>query len=80
MRQIDARAVLGSRNGVPDRLPVTVVFAEEFEQVADAYALEKRIQGWSRAKREALIESRYGDLPQLSKKNFVKPRPSPPPE
>jgi putative endonuclease len=62
------------------RLPVTVVFAEEFEQVADAYALEKRIQGWSRAKREALIESRYGDLPQLSKKNFVKPRPSPPPE
>ena len=62
------------------RLPVTLVFAEEFERVADAYALEKRIQGWSRAKREALIEGRYGDLPRLSKKDFARPDPAPRPE
>jgi predicted GIY-YIG superfamily endonuclease len=27
--------------------------------------MEKRIQGWSRRKREALIAGRYGDLPSL---------------
>ena len=61
------------------RLPVALVFAEEFESVADAYALEKRIQGWSRAKRVALIESRYEDLPALSRKIFSKPDAVPPP-
>jgi putative endonuclease len=52
------------------RLPVVLVFAQEFERVDDAYLLEKRVQGWSRAKREALIEGRYNDLPRLSKKRF----------
>ncbi|HTL40950.1 MAG TPA: GIY-YIG nuclease family protein [Pseudolysinimonas sp.] len=53
------------------RLPVTLVFAAEFPPVDEAYALEKRVQGWSRAKREALIEGRFGDLPNLAKKrNF----------
>ena len=52
------------------RLPIAVVFAQEFDRIDEAYALEKRIQGWSRAKREALIEGRYNDLPRLSKKNF----------
>jgi len=52
------------------RLPVKLVFAQEFERIDDAYFMEKRIQGWSRAKREALIEARFNDLPALSKKNF----------
>ena len=53
------------------RLPVELVFAAEFDNVADAYAFEKRIQGWSRAKREALIASEFNKLPELSKKRFV---------
>ena len=52
------------------RLPVTLVFAEEFERVDEAFAMEKRIQGWSRRKREALIEGRFSDLPALSRKTF----------
>ena len=52
------------------RMPVVLVFAQEFDRIDDAYFMEKRIQGWSRAKREALIEGRYNDLPQLSKKTF----------
>jgi putative endonuclease len=52
------------------RVPVELVFAQEFDRIDDAYAMEKRVQGWSRAKREALIESRYNDLPALSKKRF----------
>ena len=54
------------------RRPVELVFAEEFDSVADAFALEKQIQGWSRAKREALIEGRFDDLKALSKKKFPK--------
>jgi putative endonuclease len=52
------------------RLPVTLVFAAEFERIDEAYAMEKRIQGWSRRKREALIEGRYEELPGLSRKVF----------
>jgi putative endonuclease len=52
------------------RLPVTIVFAQEFERIDEAYLMEKRVQGWSRAKREALIEGRYNDLPRLSRKRF----------
>jgi putative endonuclease len=52
------------------RLPVELVYAAEFDRVEDAFILEKRVQGWSRAKREALIEGRYSDLPNLARKDF----------
>ncbi|WP_113718624.1 GIY-YIG nuclease family protein [Arthrobacter dokdonensis] len=48
------------------RRPVALVWAQEHERVASAFALEKQIQGWSRAKREALIEARLKALPGLS--------------
>jgi len=50
------------------RLPVELVFAEEFANIGDAYRREKQIQGWGRAKRQALIDGLYNDLPRLSKK------------
>jgi putative endonuclease len=50
------------------RLPVELVFAEEYEHVHEAYEREKQVQGWSRKKRIALIERRADDLPELSKK------------
>ena len=49
------------------RLPVELVYAEEFERVDDAWAREKQLQGWSRAKRKALIEGRFEDLVALSR-------------
>ncbi len=48
------------------RLPVRLVWHEEYMRIADAFAREKQIQGWGRAKRIALIEGRYGDLPDLA--------------
>ncbi len=48
------------------RRPVELAWAHEFERVDEAFALEKRVQGWSRAKREALIEGRMADLPALN--------------
>lgn len=54
------------------RLPVKLVYSEEYERVADAFAREKQVQNWSRAKREALINGEYDSLPPLAKKKFVK--------
>lgn len=45
------------------RRPVELVWIEEFSRVDQAFAREKQVQGWSRAKREALLSGRYGDLP-----------------
>ncbi len=52
------------------RMPVELVWFEEFDRIDEAYAREKQVQGWSRAKREALIAGRIGDLRRLAKKNF----------
>ena len=52
------------------RRPVKLLWFEEMESIEEAYVLEKRVQGWSRAKRIALIEGRHGDLPALSKRGF----------
>lgn len=50
------------------RVPVTLVFAEESESIEAAFLREKQVQGWSRAKKIALIEGRMADLPDLSQR------------
>jgi putative endonuclease len=54
------------------RLPVELVYAEEYDRIVDAYTREKQVQNWGRAKREALINGDLESLPQLAKKKFVK--------
>ena len=54
------------------RLPVKLVYSEEYERVVDAYKREKQIQNWNRAKREALINGNPEMLPKLAKKIFTK--------
>ena len=49
------------------RQPVRLAYAEEFTRIDEAWQREKQVQGWSRAKRKALIEGRLGDLPALSR-------------
>ena len=48
------------------RRPVKLVYLEEGPRIDDAYAREKQVQGWSRAKRLALIEGRIAELAPLS--------------
>ena len=38
------------------RLPVTLVYRQDFDSIEEAFAREKQIQGWSHAKRAALIQ------------------------
>jgi predicted GIY-YIG superfamily endonuclease len=49
------------------RRPVSLVWAMELESVVDAFAYEKQIQNWSRAKRQALIDGRFDDLAGLAR-------------
>lgn len=43
-------------NHTKKRLPVRLVYFEEFDRIDEAFYREKQIQGWSRKKKEALIE------------------------
>lgn len=58
----------------PGRRPVELVHVEEFERIRDAFAREKQIQNWGRAKRIALIEHAYEDLPDLAERYSTKRR------
>jgi len=50
------------------RRPVTLAWAVWYDSIAEAYAFEKQVQGWSRAKREALIRGDFEDLPGLARR------------
>ena len=49
------------------RLPVELVYLEEFHRIDFAFNREKQIKNWTRAKKEALIKSRNEHLNQLAK-------------
>jgi putative endonuclease len=47
-------------------LPVKLVYFEEFDRIDDAFYREKQVQGWSRKKKEALINGEFNKLHSLS--------------
>ena len=53
-----------------NRLPVRLLYFEEFDRVDDAYRREKQVQGWGRAKRLALVKGQLEKLPTLARKDF----------
>ena len=52
------------------RLPVELVFSDDLPTREDALDREKQIKGWSRAKKEALIEGDWERLAELSKSRY----------
>lgn len=50
------------------RRPVCVAFAQCYERVEDAFRSEKRVQGWSRAKKEALMLGDIAEIRRLSQR------------
>ena len=47
--------------------PVKLVYYEEYGRIDEAFFREKQIQGWSRSKKEALINGEFEELPRLAK-------------
>ena len=52
-----------------NRRPIIIVFSQQFNDINQAIALEKQIKGWSRRKKEALINSDWNNLKLFSKNN-----------
>ena len=48
------------------RLPVELVYVEQYQDYNQAIAREKQIKGWSRAKKEALIRENWDKLRTLA--------------
>jgi putative endonuclease len=58
------------------RRPVQLVYSESFERITDAIASERKLKGWSRAKKEALIAGDFEGLRQLSRSRTERTHPS----
>jgi putative endonuclease len=66
------KRIIEHKSGVIDgytstRLPVTLVFSEEFTTRAEALACELQIKGWSRKKKEALIRGDWVEIARLAR-------------
>jgi putative endonuclease len=57
-------------NYTKKRLPVKLVYFEEYSRIDEAFYREKQIQGWSRKKKQALVNGENNMLPHLAKKVF----------
>jgi putative endonuclease len=54
------------------RRPVKLVFSEHYERIVDAIAAERRIKGWSRAKKEAYLRGDFSALSALATRGSKK--------
>jgi putative endonuclease len=59
------------------RRPVVLVWSEHFARITDAIAAERKIKGWSRAKKRTLIESDWASIEALSRRRAGRPRADP---
>jgi len=53
-------------NYTSTRLPVELVYSQQFASITDAIFAERQIKGWSRRKKEALINGDFDLLHNLS--------------
>jgi putative endonuclease len=65
-KRIDEHQNGNGANHTKKRLPIELVYFEEFERIDLAFNREKQVQKWSRIKKEALIENNKNMLPELS--------------
>ena len=61
-------------NYTSDRLPVELIYTEEFRRIEDAFEREKQVQKWSHKKKEALMEGNIKQLRLLSR-NYTEHKP-----
>jgi putative endonuclease len=55
------------------RRPVTVVFVQDFVTREEALMMERRIKGWSRAKKIALVDRDWESISRLAKSRSQHP-------
>jgi putative endonuclease len=55
------------------RLPVELVWSEHFDRITDAIAAERKLKGWSRRKKEALVRNDWTSIRLLAKRPSARP-------
>ena len=51
------------------RLPVELIFSQEFQSRGEALERERQVKGWNRRKKEALIQGDWEGLKRLARSN-----------
>lgn len=54
-------------NHTRNRLPVQLIYFEEYNRIDTAFYREKQVQGWSRKKKEALIAGCEADVKEAAR-------------
>lgn len=54
------------------RLPVVLLWSEWFQTRDDAFAAERKLKGWSRAKKEALIAGDWARVSELARNRIAR--------
>ncbi|MBM9591248.1 GIY-YIG nuclease family protein [Leptospira sp. 201903075] len=58
-------------NFTKKRLPVKLIYFEEYTRIDQAFYREKQIQGWSRKKKESLMRQDFNELKIQAKKIWI---------
>ncbi|MEA3042416.1 MAG: tRNA/rRNA methyltransferase, partial [Sphingomonadales bacterium] len=73
---LDARIAQHQAGAIPGytakRRPVTLVWSDRFSDRDQAFAAERQIKGWTRAKKEALIRGDWETLRHLARKSVLR--------
>ena len=72
MRRLEQHQSGEGANYTAKRLPVKLLYYEVYDRIDYAFNREKQVQGWSRKKKEALINGDEQLLSELAKKVFRK--------
>ena len=55
------------------RRPVELMYCEEFDRITDAIAAERRLKGWTRAKKETYMQGDFDKLSLLASRRGKNP-------
>ena len=66
LKRFDEHQAGVGANHTSKRLPVRLIYFEEFDRIDLAFYREKQIQGWSRAKKLALMQKNFNQLHELA--------------
>ncbi len=72
-RSVEERVSEHAQGLIPEcytfmRRPVKLMFSEHYERIDHAVTAERRIKGWSRAKKEAYMRGDFATLSALAKR------------
>jgi putative endonuclease len=65
-RRLEQHSSGNGANHTKKRLPISLVYSEEFDRIDHAFRREKQIQRWTHAKKLALVKGNHQKLKELA--------------